>query len=95
MSFIRFFGMFPFQTANEFTKSADIAVAASTAAFGIATAGVVLQAVGIVLGVLTLTISAKDLHNGSKSALAAEMREAANQIEGQLQEIGIRVSQQF
>ncbi len=80
--------MVPFQTGYEIAKSADfMAVAGSSAAFGIATAGVVLQAVSIVLGAMTLSISAKDLRKGSKSAVAAKMREAANQIEGQLQEI--------
>ena len=46
-----------------------------------------LGAVGIVLDGATLVISARDLHKGSKAELAAKMREAANQMEGQLEEI--------
>ncbi len=40
-----------------------------------------LGAVGIVLDGVTLAISAKDLHNGSKAELAATMRENANRME--------------
>ncbi len=46
-----------------------------------------LGAVGIVLDAVTIAISAKDLHNGSKADLAAKMREIANLMESQLQEV--------